>query len=182
MSAVVAMPPVKPGDQQHPERFAGGPGRRRVPLHPDRQLRGPAAAARRVAAGEHLPGQQAAGRPGRGGRAVDAGAHVRPAHGPGGGRAAADASAPATRSGSCATPRTSPRASSRPASTTPASCRAPATSPATSASTSWPGPATSCGWSTPASPACVRCTPTTASCRAGGRRSSPPWPPRTAAI
>ena len=67
--------------------------------------------------------------------------------------------APATRSGSCATPRTSPRASSRPASTTPAICRAPATSPATSASTSWPGPARSCGSSTRASRACVRCDP-----------------------
>ena len=72
------------------------PPRRRVPVHPDRQLRGPAAAARRVAAGEHLPGQQAAGRPGRGGRAVDAGAHVRPADGPGGGRPAGWRSAPAT--------------------------------------------------------------------------------------
>ena len=45
-----------------------------------------------------------------------------------------------SRSGCCATPRTSPRASSRRAGTTPATCRAPATSPATSASTRWPGP------------------------------------------
>ena len=50
MSAVVAMPPVKPGGTRQLERFAGGPGRRRVPVHPDRELRGPAAAARRVAA------------------------------------------------------------------------------------------------------------------------------------
>ena len=117
-----------------------------------------------------------------GGRAVDAGAHVRPAHGPGGGCPAADDRHPRPDLVRCATPRTSPRASSRPGSTTPAICRAPATSPGTSASTRWPGPATSCGWSTPASPACARWTPTTASCRAGGRRSSPPWPPRTAAI
>ena len=46
------------------------------------------------------------------------------------------------------------------------------TSPATSRSTRWPGPATSCGSSTRASPACARSTPSTASCRAGGRRSS----------
>ena len=72
--------------------------------------------------------------------------------------------------------------SSRPGAMTPAICRAPATSRGTSASTRWPGPATSCGWSIPASPACARRTPTTASCRPGGRRSSPPWPPRTAAI
>ena len=48
MSAVVAMPPVKPGDQSDPERFAGGPGRGRVPVHPDRRLRGIAAPARRL--------------------------------------------------------------------------------------------------------------------------------------
>ena len=40
---------------------------------------------------------------------------------------------------------------------------------------------TSCGSSTRASPACARCTPTTASSRAGGRRSSPPWRRKTAA-
>ena len=38
------------------------------------------------------------------------------------------------------------------------------------------------GSSTRASPACARCDAATASCRAGGRRSSPPWRPRTAAI
>jgi hypothetical protein len=45
----------------------------------------------------------------------------------------------------------------------------------------WPGPATSCGSSTPASRACVHCTPTTVSCRVGDRPSSPLWPARTAA-
>ena len=40
----------------------------------------------------------------------------------------------------------------------------------------------SCGSSTRASPACVRGATPTASCRAGGRRSSRPWPRRTAAI
>jgi hypothetical protein len=82
---------------------------------------------------------------------------------------------------SCATPPTSPRGSSRPGCTTPAICHARATSPGTSACMSWLGPVTSCGSSTPASPVCVRSIPITASCRAGGPRSSAPWPPRTAA-
>ena len=55
------------------------------------------------------------------------------------------------------------------------------TSPARSRPTSWPGPATNCGWSTRPSAACARSTTGTASCRAGGRRSSPRWRPRTAA-
>src|SRR5262249_23514866 len=38
-----------------PERFARGPGRGRVPLHPDRQLSGIAAPARGIAPGEYLP-------------------------------------------------------------------------------------------------------------------------------
>ena len=65
-----------------PRRW-GRPGGRRVPLHPDRRLRAPAAPARRVPAGLDLPGQQAAGRPRGRRRAVDAGAHLRSAHGPG---------------------------------------------------------------------------------------------------
>ena len=47
--------------------------------------------------------------------------------------------------------------------------RGASTSPATSTSTSWPGTVTgNCGWSTPASGACARWTPTTASTPAGG--------------
>ncbi len=41
---------------------------------------------------------------------------------------------------------------------------------------------TSSGWSTPASAVCAHSTPTTASIRAGGRRSSPPWRRKTAVI
>ena len=53
----------------------------RVSLHPDRELRRHTSKPRGIAPGEHLPGQQAAGRPGRKERAVHAGAHVRSAHG-----------------------------------------------------------------------------------------------------
>ena len=64
-----------------------------------------------VAPSEHLPGQQAAGRPGRGGRAVHAGTHVRAAHGSGGGFPAVDHRhpqpdlVPAQRTGHCLTRR-----------------------------------------------------------------------------
>ena len=60
--------------------------------------------------------------------------------------------------------------------------RAPPTTPATSASTTWPSPATSSGSvNTRFSCLCDARPTTTASCRGGGRRSSPRSPPRTAA-
>jgi hypothetical protein len=59
-----------------------------------------------------------------------------------------------------------------PAGTTPASSHARPTSRARSRPTSWPGRARSCGWSTRPSAACARSTAGTASCRAGGHRSS----------
>ena len=65
-----------------------------------------------------------------------------------------------------------PKIAAAAASTTPASSRAAPTSPATSASTRSPSPAASSGSSRPASPAWRRSTPSTASCPAGGRRSS----------
>ena len=172
MSAVCTVPSPERSRDVPPAPEAAATGCRRVPLHPDRQLRGPAAAIECVAAGEHLPGQQAAGRPRRGRRAVHARAHLRPPHGPGGGYPAAHDRHAQPGLAAAQRPGHRPARSSRPASTMPASCRARATSPATSASTRWPGPARSCGWSTPASRACARCTPITASCRAGGRRSS----------
>ena len=46
---------------------------------------------------------------------------------------------------------------------------------------SWPGRATSCGWSIRRSPACARGTSSTVSCRVGGRRSSRRWRRKTAA-
>ena len=67
------------------------------------------------------------------------------------------------------------------AATTPATCRATATSPATSRvhELAWAGGEL---WVVNTAFSCLaRSTPTTASCRAGGRRSSPRWPPRTAA-
>jgi len=48
ISAVVALPPVKAGDNTS-ERSAGGPDRRRVPLNPDREFRGPLEQLGRVA-------------------------------------------------------------------------------------------------------------------------------------
>jgi hypothetical protein len=69
-----------PGDR----RPAGaGRCRRRVPLPSDRRFRGPAAPARGVAAGDDLPGQQAAGSAGGRGGTIHAGAHLRQADGPG---------------------------------------------------------------------------------------------------
>ena len=85
---------------------------------------------------------------------------------------------PAIRSGFYGMLRTSPRASSRPGIMTPAFYRAPATSREISASMRWPGRATNCGSSIRASPASARSTPTTASCRAGCRLSSPARRPR----
>ena len=57
-----------------------------------------------------------------------------------------------------------------------------ATSPATSTSTRWPGPASELWFvNTRFSCLCTLDDAATASCRAGGRRSSPASPPRTAA-
>ena len=63
-------------------------------------------------------------------------------------------------------------ASSRMAATTPVSSPGRRGSPARSRGTSWPGRARISGSSTRLSPACARCTRSTASSRDGGRRSS----------
>ena len=182
MSAVVAMPPVKPGDQSTPSASPAAPAAvefRYTQTDSFVALLHQLGASLLVSTyqANKLLVARASGR-----RAVDAGAHVRPADGPGRGRPPAGhrhaqgGLVPAQRPGH----RPAGRAGRPARRLLPAALRR--TSPATSASTRSPGPARSCGSSTRASRACARCTPTTASCRAGGRRSSPPWPPRTAAI
>ena len=181
MSAGAAMPPVKPGDNNTPSAAPAAPAA--VEFHYT-QTDSFVALLRELGASLLVSTYQAnkllAVRADGAGLSTLVRTFDRPM-GIAVGRPPAGAGHAATRCGSSATPRTSPRGSSRPAGTTPATCRGRATSPATSASTSWPGPATSCGWSTPGSRACAPSTRTTASSRGGGRRSSPPWRPRTAA-
>ena len=90
-----------------------------------------------------------------------------------------------SRSGSARPPELA-AASSRPAATTPASCLAPPTSPARSRATRWPGARRQRRaelWLVNTLFSCLAARPATASCRAGGRRSSPaggggPLPPQ----
>ena len=154
---------------------------------PYQQLLRDPAGTRHLRAGHDLPGRQAGDAPPRRGPPQHALPRLQQADGPGGGRGSAGHRHERWRSGNTTTPRPWPAAWSRPAATTPASCRARRSAPATSRFTRWPGPipggmTPSCGSSTRASPACVRGATRTASCRAGGRRSSRRWPRRTAAI
>ena len=122
MSAVVAVPPVKPGDQSTPGASPAAPAAVEF-RYTQTDSFVDAAPARGVAPGQHLPGQQAAGRArSSGGVSTLVRTFDSPWAWPS--TAAGWRWARARRSGPSATPPTSPRGSSPPASTTPASCRA----------------------------------------------------------
>ena len=137
--------------------------------------------ARRLAAGQHLPGGQADHRPQGRNPAQHPLPQLRAADGPGDQRRQARRRHASTVLEYRDMPAVGARSSSRRAPTTPATSSAAPTSPATCGSTTSATPGASSGSWQPRSPAWRRSTTSTASCPAGSRPSSASCCPGTAA-